>query len=897
MAKGKQSKQVIANPFIKMDYNEEHVKYEEPSTSLNKGLGCTNIPGGKKWSNTSNASSIVDEARKLISDLGLSSLLLGSYMVIVKSDFDLFLADEPYVALMFLFDVRRGLYTARVWNQTVSRGSVSNVEQLVSACINHFEKRPCIGCPEAESEQANLGFLVSQTPMPRKISLRCKKVLEKDATAEYHSCRECLALQVTLHPKCKVEVTEGDEKITRKTSEQDCVTKVSGSTDVSQNIHAVNKSSKEDIEFYEYASNNETIATEDTLIDEPSGGTTDCFKCPWCAREFIHTEKNPGQQSWAFYRHRKNDHFWGLFRCPTCHLKVNFAKDLIEHMKNENHTEKQLVNCPQCKSNITFLTLDSHYKICLRNALPYCKNKNKGEPLQNVKCPWCEEYFTKDSRAFKVHKIRVHFCGKFTCSDCSFEAGFVEDLIDHVQKEKHDQNQELGCPKCDKIFRLEKIQSHISECANAQASFKCQWCSQKFFPDPRVKWENRFKIASFDVHRKLSHFWGDSFRCPQCEFEANFAQELVYHMQHYGHLAEPSVCCPQCKDEFPFSELPTHYEACVQCLRKTNATPRTSFYGKTFPRKCDLCEHVSRTSSGHMMHLRNKHFKGKFNCLKCKFMAHFAQDLVEHMGKEDHQDEPFANCPSCRVRIHISQIGPHYEGCIKFMIKEKKKMFEKNVICQTCGKTVKSHHYNNHIKIHLREQGANEDEVRAKLSNENLPIRGSKENTRNMSLFYYCDKCGKRYTNQRNLKVHIEEEHERKEYRCQECDMTFKTYKKWLGHGIIVHRTEEKYNCKYCGKRFENTGHVRSHMINHHEAPQFKCSFCGRMFKDEGRLVSHERQHTGDRPFKCSECANAYTCRKNLRQHLAGVHKIGSARGRKTGWHRNRKDKISELDL
>ena len=55
----------------------------------------------------------VEKATKVIAELGLLSLQLGDYMVIVRPDFDLELGGEPYVALMLLFNPRNGTFITR----------------------------------------------------------------------------------------------------------------------------------------------------------------------------------------------------------------------------------------------------------------------------------------------------------------------------------------------------------------------------------------------------------------------------------------------------------------------------------------------------------------------------------------------------------------------------------------------------------------------------------------------------------------------------------------------------------------------------------------------------------------------------------------------------------------
>ena len=879
-----------------MDY-----KNEEQSEVLSRTEVLNNMPGKEEPLNTFMS---VEKASKIIAELGLSSLRLGDYMVIVKPDFDLMLAGEPYVALMLLFNLRNGTFISRVWNQTVKSGYVADTKQLVGECINHFEQRPCIGCPEEESEYPSEGFLVSQTPVPRKISIGCHKVIEKDVDAGYKSCRECLELSNAIYPQCKVEITEGKGEIVKEAMADPCATDDPSDMDTSQNIYDMedNPGYIQHGEFNENGSK-ETIPTNaksnrwrNQFSGDSTDGTSDYFKCPWCDRKFIDTSKNRGKKlPKAFYIHRKMEHFWGFFMCPKCQFKANFARDLMEHIRNADHREESLADCPQCKKKVAFLSLDTHYESCVISAM----KKTISPVAPKEKCPWCEEYFIQGSRTLESHKKRVHFWGDFKCAECNFQANFIKDLIVHAGREEHNDKQKVTCPRCRKLFKLFDMESHFANCKTRETSFKCPWCPSTYTWNPIIKWENRFKSphGPFGVHKKTVHFWG-TFRCPECEFEANFAQELVDHMQNEGHISEPSVKCPQCVQEISIPKLSSHYEACVQSLKRTTSTPVSKaggFYGNVFPKKCDFCDFLANTKGGYQAHCRRTHFRGKFKCLTCKFVAYFAKDLIEHMETEGkgtvkgHMANPFADCPSCKQRIQIAEIGLHYEVCVRQHDLNKKNKYDKKRVCETCGKTIPGANYKDHLKMHMRKQGATEDEFKKTLKK----VRGNTEEHKvrgDTNFFHYCDKCNKRFTNIGRLNLHIREEHEKIEFKCEECEESFKKYNQLGNHIRLVHSLDEKYNCKDCGKRFTNTATLRSHIKYHHEAPRFKCSFCGRMLKDESRLVAHERQHTGEKPFKCSVCNSAYTSKSSLDQHEAGAHSIDSSRGRKLGWHGKKQD-------
>ena len=456
------------------------------------------------------------EYMDVISELTLSSLVLGDYLVIVKSDFDLVVSEEPYLALMLLLNTRTGKYIARIWNQTISTGILSSVEQLKVACIKHFEHRPCMGCPVPETEDEKTGddFFIYPTPVPTKFSKSCLKVLSKDVCNEIVSCSECLRLNHSLNPaEFKIEATG---------------------------------------------------------------------------------------------------------------LETDFKEECRE-VEEEN---------------------------------------------------------------FSV-----------TSNQSDETTGLTQE---------------------------DKIQTETASTVEE-------------------------------------------------------SQRVLQSRQG-------------------------------------------------FPKKCSLCKKVINSYWTYRKHIRCIHYGGSFTCLTCKIKASFAKDLIRHMEEEEHTDDPFVICPQCSDKYHMKDIVTHYEGCMKSF----------NTKSWTTASTT-------------------------------------------IVLYHYCDKCGKRFTRGSSLNTHIQVEHEKKEYECKTCKQTFKTSNKRNSHQIIEHSTDEKYNCKYCGKRFGVISKLQRHVTNNHEAPQFKCQYCGKMFKRENILEAHERMHTGEKPFPCSICGSSFTSERGLTQHMKGVHKIAK-RGGQVGW-------------
>ena len=89
-----------------------------------------------------------------------------------------------------------GMFLARIWNETVARVSPRSIAEFEDACRKHFSQgRPCLGCPEDTEAIGGENYLVSHTPVPRRIARSCKKVLGKEVGDDSTACLECLRLE------------------------------------------------------------------------------------------------------------------------------------------------------------------------------------------------------------------------------------------------------------------------------------------------------------------------------------------------------------------------------------------------------------------------------------------------------------------------------------------------------------------------------------------------------------------------------------------------------------------------------------------------------------------------------------------------------------------------------
>ncbi|XP_037724679.1 transcription factor Ouib-like [Drosophila subpulchrella] len=142
---------------------------------------------------------------------------------------------------------------------------------------------------------------------------------------------------------------------------------------------------------------------------------------------------------------------------------------------------------------------------------------------------------------------------------------------------------------------------------------------------------------------------------------------------------------------------------------------------------------------------------------------------------------------------------------------------------------------------------------------------------------YFCDQCGKTFSEKGNFNVHLTRHKGTKEFQCSECDRREFTQHLLNLHVRIKHRGELPYECKYCGQRFDNClkrlFHERRHKENPNQRPH-ECPICKKGFKSTTSLKHHSVVHTGEQPFYCELCQTHFNRRNSLRTHYKSKQHI-----------------------
>ena len=85
-------------------------------------------------------------------------------------------------------------------------------------------------------------------------------------------------------------------------------------------------------------------------------------------------------------------------------------------------------------------------------------------------------------------------------------------------------------------------------------------------------------------------------------------------------------------------------------------------------------------------------------------------------------------------------------------------------------------------------------------------------------------------------------------FRCEECNLSWKTRLGLHRHKIANHSTDPKYECHICGYR-SLSADLKLHLATH-EAPKLSCDVCGKLLRTKATLQAHMRIHTGANPYR-----------------------------------------------
>ena len=193
---------------------------------------------------------------------------------------------------------------------------------------------------------------------------------------------------------------------------------------------------------------------------------------------------------------------------------------------------------------------------------------------------------------------------------------------------------------------------------------------------------------------------------------------------------------------------------------------------------------------------------------------------------------------------------------------------EKIYPCKFCGKKFSKQYYVSvHIKGHL-----NKKEYKCTLCGKEFNARAnlkvhliSHQSERN----HTCEYCGKGFKRRDQMRVHVRCCLNMRTYQCTECEKRFNSSTALVSH-TAVHRSGKDFTCEYCGKAFKRLGGMKNHMKIHLNEKAYKCSVCGKGHNTSSLLAMHLKVHSTAKNYSCEKCGKVFKWRHSLRNHIKG---------------------------
>ncbi|XP_076081558.1 uncharacterized protein LOC143052413 [Mytilus galloprovincialis] len=195
--------------------------------------------------------------------------------------------------------------------------------------------------------------------------------------------------------------------------------------------------------------------------------------------------------------------------------------------------------------------------------------------------------------------------------------------------------------------------------------------------------------------------------------------------------------------------------------------------------------------------------------------------------------------------------------------------------CKICGKRFQHHGtLSVHMRTHVMESGTSEFkcDICGKLctAKRYLDIHMRTHQKRGScpvpTKQLVCETCQGEFTSEENLLIHKRMHLGEKLYQCDVCQTGF-TRKSQLSIHMRIHSGEKPYTCSICGKTFRQSNGLSLHLNVHTDDKPYKCEICGSGFSRKAHYEKHMRKERGERPFKCEECGKGFTDKFNLRMH------------------------------
>ena len=392
----------------------------------------------------------------------------------------------------------------------------------------------------------------------------------------------------------------------------------------------------------------------------------------------------------------------------------------------------------------------------------------------------------------------------------------------------------LACEICGKKFsherNLSRHQIHQHGGEERVEELECADCGKGGF-------QNK---ASLHSHRWEFHMEGARHPCPEpgCDFSSVKKTTVRVHSERV-HSDKPLKCefCGKtykrkdtrlcsCRGKKFKCELCGKNFKDERGLKSHHTTMQGSCENKDRKVECELCDKTF-TSAGMKIHAATMHkpsdfAPSRYKCPVCGIVFDSNQNYLSHL-RSLHKDECLeCDRQGCRFACALAHVMEDHKLAHEKELEQTREEEGDMKSCDICGERIRSTYLFRHYRKvhHVRAQDGH---------------------------MWVCRQCGETFKTKHGRQIHINTEHLRVTFDCEECG----------------------------GKQFNSKEHLRQHLFKVHmkERRRKRCDVCLKWFWDQEALDTHARKkHTGERPFKCPYCDESFYSNNGMGRHRLQRH-------------------------